>query len=155
MAQTAVFAPRHRGGLEDCRLWAVSRICPVVAIAVCPLSATSSRCVLVRAKQRLGSDAIHRHMRDAPTVPAAGVMGRAFWAIRVSRGCARSMLLCVVKGLRRCYRHPFPVQGGEGWHARPAKEDRGEQAASTAGSVTLRNGACQFWGGPATRSTST
>jgi hypothetical protein len=32
----------------------------------------------------------YRHMRDAPAVLAAGVMGRALWAIRVSRGCARS-----------------------------------------------------------------
>jgi hypothetical protein len=55
-----------------------------------PLSAMSSRCVIVQAKQRLASDAIHRHMRDAPAVLAAGVMGRAFWAIRVHRGCARS-----------------------------------------------------------------
>jgi hypothetical protein len=31
-----------------------------------------------------------RHMRDAPAVLAAWVMGRAFWAIQVSRGCARS-----------------------------------------------------------------
>jgi hypothetical protein len=31
-----------------------------------------------------------RHMRDAPAVLASGVMGRAFWAIRVTRGCARS-----------------------------------------------------------------
>ena len=62
MEQTAVFAPRHRRGLEECRLWAVSRICPVLAIADCPLSARSSRCVIVRAKQRLASDAIHRHL---------------------------------------------------------------------------------------------
>src|ERR687897_138431 len=44
--------------------------------------------------------------------------------------------------------HPFSVQGGEGWHARPAKEDRVEPAALTAGSVTLRNGACHFSGLP-------
>jgi hypothetical protein len=62
MAQTAVFAPRRRRGLEECRLWAISRICPVVAIADCPLSAASSRCIIVRAKQRLASDAIHRHI---------------------------------------------------------------------------------------------
>lgn len=41
MAQTAVFAPRHAEVSEECRLWAVSKICPVVAIADCPLSATS------------------------------------------------------------------------------------------------------------------
>src|ERR687897_1363439 len=44
--------------------------------------------------------------------------------------------------------HPFSVQSGEGWHARPAKEDRVEPAALTAGSVTLRNGACHFSGLP-------
>jgi len=65
MAQSAVFAPRHRGCLEECRLWAVSRICPVVAIADCPLSARSPRCVIVRAKQRLASNAIHRHFEGA------------------------------------------------------------------------------------------
>jgi hypothetical protein len=73
MAQTAVFAPRHRGGLKECRLWVVSRICPVVAIADCPLWAPSSRCVIVRAKQRLASDAIDRHFCYA---------GRAGWAAR-------------------------------------------------------------------------
>jgi hypothetical protein len=84
MAQTAVFAPRHRGGFEGCRLWAVSRICPVVAIADCPLSATSSRCIIVRAKQRLASDAIHRHLCYG---------GRVGWAARsgtpAPRGAAR------------------------------------------------------------------
>ena len=39
MAQIAVFASRHRGGLEECRLWALGSICPVVAIVDGPLSA--------------------------------------------------------------------------------------------------------------------
>src|SRR5918995_6552353 len=54
-------------------------------------------------------------MRDAPAVLAAGVMGRAFWAIQVSRGCARSMLLCVVKVLRGRWQTsdgPLGVEGG-------------------------------------------
>src|SRR5918994_4555779 len=56
-----------------------------------------------------------RHMRDAPAVLAAGVMGRAFWAVQVSRGCARSMLLCVVKVLRGRWQTsdgPLGVEGG-------------------------------------------
>ena len=50
MAQIAVFVSRHRRGLEECRLWAVSRICPVVAIVDGPLSATSSRCAIVQGR---------------------------------------------------------------------------------------------------------
>jgi hypothetical protein len=37
-----------------------------------PLSAVSSRCVIVRAKQRLASDAIHRHFGDR--APVASVL---------------------------------------------------------------------------------
>jgi hypothetical protein len=40
------------------------------------------------------ASALDRHMRDAPAVLAAGVVGRAFRAIRVSRGCARSADRC-------------------------------------------------------------
>jgi hypothetical protein len=39
----------------------------VAAIVDCPLTATSSRRVVVRAKQRLAGDAIHRHVGDSPT----------------------------------------------------------------------------------------
>jgi hypothetical protein len=54
------------GGQQDLLRWR--------AIVDCPLTATSSRRVVVRAKQRLAGDAIHRHVGDSPNVRVACVV---------------------------------------------------------------------------------